>query len=602
MLRDDVILLAREMFPEGDAAAFENFQASLLSAYGLGEPILSAMSYGYGDCGCADGDTSCPSQSGDGSPTKWTTKTYHVTQDGWINSSALYDNTTFIRLNDGAYFRFDGVDIPQGATVVNAYLTVRGLSTASDSRFLVSVACEDADDATEPTDRADFLARDRTSHTIEWAYTPAMLETSTEREFPNMACSLNAVINRENWSSGNAVTVFVDALATEAGSGEYPAVESLEGDFDLAADLTVVYSMYPVRWVEFEVLASADDGLWSSGVFQNNINTLPIGGNVGGHTCFIRLDTVNVPRLADIGHASLMLNAVSTVDNGLGPSTSWYWRYEDADDPTQIADESDANSRTLSTTYIPQPEAVVWNDVCFESVDLTELLSEIVARAGWNCGQAMQFFDTNQTTDTYLHFESYDSTASPASPPRLIVAYIDPETTGAGVVAGGGALVDVPLTGSGGVVLGGQSSVSTTMTEQSSGGVLIGGEWVPVVVTHQFAEGGVMLGGTPLIWGVQNITTSGGAVICQPLFPNGFESRTLVTVPAGSVTEDMAFYLGVRLTLPDTSGTFLVTDMEGHTLSHEVRQTTETTAVLFFRCDLKADVDNQFYVYSGGEE
>ncbi|MEZ5943188.1 MAG: hypothetical protein R3C18_17485 [Planctomycetaceae bacterium] len=84
-----------------------------------------------------------------------------------------------------------------------------------------------------------------------------------------MACSLNAVINRE--------LVFgecrdrVRRCAGDRGRerGEYSAVESPEGDFDLAADLTVVYSMYPQRWVEF-VLASADDGLWSSGVFNTS--------------------------------------------------------------------------------------------------------------------------------------------------------------------------------------------------------------------------------------------------------------------------------------------------------------------------------------------
>ena len=108
----------------------------------------------------------------------------------------------------------------------------------------------------------------------------------------------------------------------------------------------------------------------------------------------------------------------------------------------------------------------------------------------------------------------------------------------------------------------------------------------------EIAEGGVVGGGAADVFIRHSETGSGGVMVLQPTFPNGYPCRTTVLVPAGKVAADMQFYLGVRL---DVVGDVLVTDEPGNWLAHEVRD-----GAVYFHCDLRAAVDNLFYVYSEG--
>lgn len=115
-------------------------------------------------------------------------------------------------------------------------------------------------------------------------------------------------------------------------------------------------------------------------------------------------------------------------------------------------------------------------------------------------------------------------------------------------------------------------------------------------------EGGILSGGEHQQSLAFGPVASGGVSITQPPFANGHHYKTTITVPAGRVAQDLPFYLLVRLAVPDVSGSFLVTDANGHTLAHDVRQIDEVEShvVLVFKCWLSASVDNVFYVYSGG--
>ncbi|MCB9949590.1 MAG: hypothetical protein H6824_01260 [Planctomycetaceae bacterium] len=114
--------------------------------------------------------------------------------------------------------------------------------------------------------------------------------------------------------------------------------------------------------------------------------------------------------------------------------------------------------------------------------------------------------------------------------------------------------------------------------------------------------GGSVLAGVGETSGVFSPIASGGLVVCQPMFSNGFQWKTTITVPANTVASDMQFHLGVRLELPNVLGSVRVEDVLGNALSSEIRQVDElqNQLVVFFDCFLRKNSHNIFYIYSGG--
>lgn len=223
--------------------------------------------------------------------------------------------------------------------------------------------------------------------------------------------------------------------------------------------------------------------------------------------------------------------------------------------------------------------------------------------------------DGTSTNTTFVSEESFGGAATGGS--SIFLKSSSPTTTGGVVLAGesisqviinvqGGAEVSgeadlayvANLMMEGGVLAGGESSIQSEFI--TSGGIVIAGEATPSGSTTAFTSGGVVVGGSSLSATIVSEVATGGLVVSQPLFENGFTHRTSVTVPSGSVASDMVFYLGVRLNV--ISDEFLITDMDGHVQSHEVREITETDTCLFWNCQLVSEQDNVFLVYLNLED
>ena len=185
-----------------------------------------------------------------------------------------------------------------------------------------------------------------------------------------------------------------------------------------------------------------------------------------------------------------------------------------------------------------------------------------------------------------------------------------------GIVLGGSAsltLSDV-IEPSGGVLVGGVALVSLAKTEEVAGGVVAGG--VSVVVVGMGVSGGALVGGIAdeafedifvphgglLAGGLGQVQydmiapVSGGVVIGQATYANGFKYRLSITIPASKVSADLhGFVCGYTTDAIDTAD-IQITDSEGTELASEVRQILERLHV-FFKADLSSTVDNIFYVY-----
>jgi len=160
------------------------------------------------------------------------------------------------------------------------------------------------------------------------------------------------------------------------------------------------------------------------------------------------------------------------------------------------------------------------------------------------------------------------------------------ESATGGLLAAGEADLEV-VQMVGGLVAGGSATVSTRLSGMSLGGMLAGGECSNTKIVLETAAGGVVAGGAATL-------------------PNsaGYLYRTTLTIAAEQLTADLhSFYVGKVVALPvelPLDSTFLVTDIHGNIKDHEIRNFDGSTVWIFFRADLSASIDNEFFVFSGG--
>ena len=134
--------------------------------------------------------------------------------------------------------RFNGIGIPQGATITNAYVQFQVDETPSGQTDL-SVAGEDVDDAvTFSSQSNDITSRATTTTLVSWPSVPpwsTVGEAGADQLTPDIAAVIQEIVDRPGWSSGNSLVLII------TGTGERVA-ESFDGDPDGAALLHIEFN------------------------------------------------------------------------------------------------------------------------------------------------------------------------------------------------------------------------------------------------------------------------------------------------------------------------------------------------------------------------
>jgi hypothetical protein len=121
--------------------------------------------------------------------------------------------------------RFTGVQIPQGAQIVDANVQFRADETGTRSTNL-TVRAERADNSAAFTTSSNNISnRPRTSASVAWAPPswPTVGAAGPAQLTPNLASVVQEVVNRPGWVSGNALTVII------TGSSGNRTADSFEG-------------------------------------------------------------------------------------------------------------------------------------------------------------------------------------------------------------------------------------------------------------------------------------------------------------------------------------------------------------------------------------
>jgi hypothetical protein len=138
--------------------------------------------------------------------------------------------------NQAVGIRFTGVTIPQGVTIVNAWVQFKVDETGS-SATSVNFQGQAADNPLTFTTAANNITlRPRTVASVNWVPAPWTVigEAGPAQQTPNLASVIQEIVSRPGWVSGNALALII------TGTGKRTA-ESFNGDAPGAALLHVEY-------------------------------------------------------------------------------------------------------------------------------------------------------------------------------------------------------------------------------------------------------------------------------------------------------------------------------------------------------------------------
>lgn len=356
--------------------------------------------------------------------------------------------------------------------------------------------------------------------------------------------------------------------------------------------------------VVLQIAATQSDGQWTENLV-NDANCEFGNSSIGDGSHSERnvwLTFANVPLtqgVSRIHKARLVLTASNGVE---GANANDYVRviitgHCDSDSTEEPENNDTPNyepSWPRTWTFINWDDVEHWTDNTeYYSPDVACIVAEIVSLDGWETGNSLKLFveerdSSSGVSSATRRFYDYATDSTKAAKLELWYSNVWNETPSGGVVCGGSAVpftTFAPQIDSYGVILNGTAEQPLIM----DGGVICGGSASYGLLLTETPSGGVICGGAAYAVSFQLI----------------FTYRVKITVPAGTVASDLeGFILGIAPTL-DTShvnvAVFKVTDMAGNVLAHELRHYDSDTgqAHLFFRTDLSASVDNEFWLYYG---
>lgn len=171
-----------------------------------------------------------------------------------IASGAL--DLVFDGSNQTVGLRFNGIDIPKGATITNAYVQFQ-VHQATSGTTSLTIQGQEADNAeTFSNSRFNVSSRPRTSSSVGWSPAPwtAAGDEGPDQRTANISSIIQHIVDRPGWSSGNSLALFI------TGSGRRSA-KAFEGKAVAAPLLHIEYSVGSPGAMAAPMLAPSE---WSS--------------------------------------------------------------------------------------------------------------------------------------------------------------------------------------------------------------------------------------------------------------------------------------------------------------------------------------------------
>ena len=330
----------------------------------------------------------------------------------------MYDGS----IQDAVGLRFRNITIPQGATINSAYIEFTADESDNRNTNLV-IYGQNSDDANafSPTFN-NITSRPITSSSVTWQ--PNAWSTGNTYQSPDIASVIQEIVNRGGWASGNnlAILVYPDNNCVNWQCAR--VAESYDGSSANAAKLVIDYDDGGTTPPPGNCAGTLDlyNGAANDDALENisNGNTSLTGrlniysSNLTG----IRFDNITIPQGATISSAYIEFTAQTTT-NGAGLISI---RAQDADDaPSFSSVNSNISSRALTGANANWATGRWQNNNKYQTVDISNIVKEVIDRPGWSSGNALAFVLANSNSNKVAY--SYDSSGGGTSAPRLVIEY-----------------------------------------------------------------------------------------------------------------------------------------------------------------------------------
>ena len=315
--------------------------------------------------------------------------------------------------------RFTDLNIPQGATLTDATLTLT--PSAAPATGLAStweISAEQTDDSAALEDSvANISNRSAGGTSVSWAVGATDLITQDDPEVSvDIKTVLQDVIDRSGWCGGNAMTLLLDTSSATANETRF--LHSRDGDSTKAPTLNYTYGVGETGCVKATETSqtglSGDDAEQFGSSVDIIDNDLDIGFDseqASDQTIGLRFLEIDIPNAATILSAEIAFTSKGTSTD----TASFTIKGIDEDSVTQFSntadDITDRTTTTASVAWAPED----WNTASanFTTEDITSIIQEIVDRAGWVSGSSMGFIIETTTGTRIAETADGDSSKSP---------------------------------------------------------------------------------------------------------------------------------------------------------------------------------------------
>lgn len=168
--------------------------------------------------------------------------------DGYVSSAGSYfNNVLYVRIGQiastfyEAWYHFSDIDIPQGATIIEAKMKFYGYASVGDD-VNARIRLNDSDNAVAPANFAAFVSLAATTAYTNWNDIDTWVANQVYYT-PDIASAVQEVVDRTGWTSGNAMMLIVQYVS--ATNGHYRHAYSYDGSGgSKKASLLITYKLH----------------------------------------------------------------------------------------------------------------------------------------------------------------------------------------------------------------------------------------------------------------------------------------------------------------------------------------------------------------------
>ena len=321
--------------------------------------------------------------------------------DAWELNGTINTNFAHLSLTQGTGtvytgLRYQDLNIPQGATITNAFLRFTS-SQLNTSASVITIRAEDTSNATPFTNHInDISNRVTTAAEVEWHLENDFPLGGNTIVTPSIIDVVQEVVNHSGWCGGNSLNILIEGNSTDSSSAR--KVYANEEGSGRSPQLVISYDDSTATGcvngrLAYQVSSNSNNAEERSDGYQSTGSELTFHSSSNSYIG-TRFNNVNVPQGATITNAYLEFTAYQT-NTGSGASMTI--------SAANVANsESFSNYRRYMLRDMPKTAGVNWSNIpafyknnVYQSPSVTSIVQQIVNRGDWVPNNSMTFIYSN---------------------------------------------------------------------------------------------------------------------------------------------------------------------------------------------------------------